>query len=270
MISFVFYTHSVRLPNLKQTLYSLSQREPFYKDCQKIVVFQDKLIQIDDCECYCLELDTYKKPMMCNFGVTKASFPIVALLDSDRILPHHYFIENSKILKNDEMITVKTIVKLNQDVPWDFKGYQSFSHYKELRSETNEFRQKNLFSGNTLFYKDKYFEIGGMDEDYIGYGFADNDMTQNALSKGCKQIFRNLEEIHLFHEQSVSYRDHFMSDFQILSAINLMKYCLKWDYYNNKAEELLQIVVRKITSYPIDLQNEFWRLHRKLKKTILL
>ena len=67
--------------------------------------------------------------------------------------------------------------------------------------------KKNLFSGNTIFYKQDYLDCGGMDESFVGYGFADNDMNLNVISKGYKAVWLNDLEIHLNHNIEFLYEN---------------------------------------------------------------
>lgn len=269
MISYVFYAHLSRLENLRQTIYALKKREPSYHESQKIIVFQNGSCEIEGCEIYDLKLETYNKSKMCNFGVSKVSNHIVALLDSDRILPPCYFSENAKVITKNQMITAKSIIKFNKDVPYDFMTHQNYQYTKELRSETNVFGKKNLFSGNTMFFKETYDYLGGMDESFFGYGYADNDMTQKVISRNIKQIFRDLNEYHLNHEPTVCYKGVFFKDYQIFCGINIMKYCIKWEYSNKLSQQILDEVFAKINTYPEELQKQFIELYKQFKDKFL-
>ena len=90
MISFVFYFHSSRINNLKQTLRLLLKREKSIKEV--VLVCNDRTDEIfEGCNLHNMEMNEYNKPKMCNLGVSKASEDLVVLLDSDRILPRGYF-----------------------------------------------------------------------------------------------------------------------------------------------------------------------------------
>lgn len=62
----------------------------------------DEEFNIPNYKIFNLNLDTYNKPLLCNFGVDKAKFDVVALLDSDRILPIRYFENKAKILRKKQ------------------------------------------------------------------------------------------------------------------------------------------------------------------------
>lgn len=263
MISFVFYTCLERINNLEQTLRLLNHNEPNLTDKEIIVVFQNKGIQID-AKIYELNLDSYQKPKMCNFGVQKAENELVALMDSDRVLPKNYFYENMLLIKKKQMITTTHFHNLKKDYKDDEIIQNNYEYKIEYRSKSDELKMKNLFSGNTLFFKSDYLEIGGMDEQFVGYGYADTDMTKNAMSHEIDSIFINLPEIHLWHPKKVLYEGKQLDDFQIQSAINAMKFAKKWNQFSPTLHLICQQVLEKITIYPQQLVREFMTLYRQI------
>ena len=264
MISFVFCTFSGRIDNLLQTLRFLERNEPLLQK-EIIVIFQDSCpIELDNCLVHNLNIETYQKTLMCNYGIKQASNPIVALLDSDRILPENYFYDNIQRIKRKEFITtivLKRLVEPYDDCDILEGNYITTDDYK---STANEFRRKNLFSGNTLFYKDDYLQIGGMDEQYKGYGFADNDMTQNVISNNMIPVYLEDEELHLFHIPEILYEGNKLNDFQIFTAINAMIYARKWGKTDPVIHEICQSVISKINVYPENLQEKFKKIYKKL------
>jgi len=47
--------------------------------------------------------------------------------------------------------------------------------------------------------KQRFMEIGGYDEDFIGYACDDNDLVFRLLSNGCHYSFTKAEVVHLYH-----------------------------------------------------------------------
>lgn len=261
MLSFIFYTHSSRISDLEQTIRFLRLREPKI-DPEIIIVFQDIGPNIKDCKIYNLHLETYQKPIMCNLGVSKSKQNIIAILDSDRILPENYFTTIASSIKEKEMITTSTMWKLLKPYSDEDIINKDFKYSIEYRSKNNYLRHKNLFSGNTIFWKKDYIELGGMDERYIGYGYADTDMTQQAIYNKIQAKYLNINEIHLYHEREVYFKNKPMKDFQILCAINVLKYSIKWKKFDPIVDQICKETMSKIDNYPIELQNKFKKLIR--------
>lgn len=228
-ISFVYYFHSMRTDNLKQTLRLLFQREKCIGEV--ILVCNDRTEEVfENCRLYNMALAYYEKPKMCNFGVSKASCEVVALMDSDRVLPPGYFESILDRIKPGQMFSCDKLLTLDKPYSDEEINKGNFSYYVEMKSRTWEIRKKNLFSGNTTFMKEDYLSCGGMDEQFIGYGFADNDMTINVVSKGIEAVWGDEDELHLYHEKNTMENNQILvfPDFAPTSQSNLMKFLRKW------------------------------------------
>jgi len=237
MISFVFYFSSKRLDNLHQTLRFLKNRENLDKN-EVILVCNDEInsnFSIPNYRIINLNLQSYNKPKMCNVGVSEASNEIVALLDSDRILPENYFKNNAKKLNSKEFISTTNLIKLIKDYSDEEIEQNKFEYFEDTKSKKGEILKKNLFSGNTLFFKQDYLDCGGMDESFVGYGFADNDMTLNVISKGYRAIWLKDLEVHLHHNIEFLYENKIINEeieFKKVSRANLNKFIEKWNCKN--------------------------------------
>lgn len=247
MISFIIYTHSFRKDNLIETISSLEKNEPNL-NAEIIIVFQDNIDISISCKWLIkkqfLDIDTYKKPLMCNIGVGLASSDIIVILDSDRILPENYFYNNLQI-KPKEIITTKYL-----------RGYKANgSSFIENRSMNNEINCKNLFSGNTMMWKSDWF---GADESFIGYGSADNDMTATALQT-CFSTFLDVEERHLYHATEIIFGGRKLKNMEwgLIAFTNLLRYVKKWKIDKPKVFRDAEWWKRNIHKYPEDLRDFF-------------
>jgi len=232
MVSFVIYYHSTRVSNLLQTIRFLEKREPDLKDSELVLVCQDKQIDISSHFASTinigLEIGTYKKPVMCNAGVRAAKHDLIVLMDSDRILPYGFFTKHTKNFPQKSMLTSVRLYKLQQDYTDEQIESGEIQKVEDFKSSTNEIRKKNMFSGNTIFWKDDFLECGGMDESFVGYGYADNDITHNMLHSGIEPTYLFDEELHLNHPCSIFVEYEEITQFKIISAINGVRYMKKW------------------------------------------
>lgn len=198
MVSFVYYFHSRRIENLKQSLRMLFRRESCIGEV--VLVCNDSTEErFEGCRLYNMELENYEKPKMCNFGVKMAKGEVVALLDSDRVLPNSYFTRLVLNLNPGEFVSCRKILELNRLCSDEDIESDRIEYAEEIKSDGWKPWSKNLFSGNTLFHKSDYEESGGMDERFVGCGFADNDMTRNVMSKGFATRWEEGPEMHLWH-----------------------------------------------------------------------
>lgn len=263
MISFVFYANTNRLDNLLQTIRILEKQENNFLAKEIIVVFQDRAVNLQGVKTIGLKLNTYQKPKQCNVGVKLAKYPLVALLDSDRILPKNYFFDRCREIKRNQFVTCSFLHNcknvysdhdiLHNNIEYDF----------EQKSKINEVRFKNLFSGNTLFYKDQYLACGGMDENYIGYGFADNDMTRTIEASGMESVFHDVAEIHLWHKKEIIYQGVAYHDFRIISAINMLYYCKKWFLHEKNTDIFCQEIFRDLDKFDETHKQKFIKLYKQ-------
>lgn len=263
MISFIFYAHSSRINNLKQSVYFLYNNEKNI-DKEIIVIYQNEGPKIEGTKIFNMNMSTYHKPKMCNYGISKSTYDINCIIDSDRILPENYFYKIFQNIQCNQMITTSHILNLNKEYSNKDIQNKNYQHNIEYRSQNNELRKKNLFSGNTVFFKKDFIKIGGMDEQYEGYGYADSDMNQTSIANGIESIYLDIPEIHLYHHRGVFYKDVFLEDFQILSAINIIKYAIKWKVKSNMVHVVCKETLNKLESYPEELRKDFIKLYKKI------
>jgi hypothetical protein len=229
VLSFVFYFHSRRTENLRQSLRLLSRREESIGEV--VLVCNDSTDEeFEGCRLYNMGLKNYEKPRMCNFGVSKAKFEVVALLDSDRVLPAGHFGRVESMIGPGKLFSCGRILCLDTSYSDDDIESGRFGYEVEEKSRGWEVRRKNLFSGNTTFMKADYLSAGGMDERFVGYGFADNDMTYNVLHRGMEAVWVEGDELHLHHERETMESGEMVGfdRYRETSQRNLCRFLRKW------------------------------------------
>ena len=270
MISFVLYFHSSRIENLEQTLRFLYKNEPELHSAEIILICQNQINYIkslfENTKFFNLNLKTYNKAKMCNFGVSQCSYDIIAILDSARILPLNYFKKNLCIPKQ-KIASCYRLLKLSKFYTDEEIENNQFVFTEDFKSKENELLKKNLFAGNTVMWKKDYQEIGGMDENYCGHGFCDNDITELAISKGLIPIWNEETELHLYHDAFYEYegQQKTLKEITFISVLNGLKYCKKWKKpYNSAFGKLVRETYQQLDSQPEQLQKQFKSLMRKI------
>jgi glycosyltransferase involved in cell wall biosynthesis len=264
-VSFVIYFHSSRLDNLCQSIRFLENREPDLLGSELFLLCHDNCEKIDTKfavnSVYNFGDLTYNKAKFCNYGVQNASGSVIVLLDSDRILPHGYFHKCVNGLRPKQFITTKYLY----DLAKPYSDYEIESNHidkvQDYRSIANVGRSKNLFSGNTVFYKNDYLATDGMDETFSGYGFTDNYQTHNIISKGYEQVYLDDDELHLYHHKNVYWKGQKVDNFKIMTAINAVKYFKKCKLpIDRESSILLHEVRNSLHLFPQDLVDIFREL----------
>jgi predicted glycosyltransferase involved in capsule biosynthesis len=156
---------------------------------------------------------------------------ILILLDSDRVLPENYFSDLVQTIKPNEVITTVNLFGLIKDYTDQEIESNDFVSYPDFRSTEVAVHKKNLFSGNTVMFTDDYWRCGGMDEEFIGYGFADNDMTQRAIHNRLLPVYLTHKELHLYHPREIQWNNASIDGslvFQVITLINCVRYLKKW------------------------------------------
>lgn len=236
--SFIICFHSARLDNLSQTLrFLVSDHVEVISISEIVLVCQDKLEEnkIEELEklyskflsksYFQMNLDEMSLPKITNFGVSCAKSDRIIILESDRLLPKGYFAKVLQELKPKISITTKFMEKLLAPVTDNDINDKKYTFKEEFRSETNQIGMRNMWSGNTAIMKSDYLEAGMMDENYVGYGWADSDMCNRMNKIGVKNQFWDDVELHLWHP-STTYGN---ADQKRLFINNGLRFCQIWN-----------------------------------------
>jgi hypothetical protein len=240
-ISFIIPFHTARFDNLLQTLrFLLINQHDVVLNSELVTVCQDSIefLANDQTKELCKLSDDFKikkhfnmeenemiLAKMINVGVRNCSLNKVVVLESDRILPKDYFKNIEKEIKPKTCITCKCMKKLTKTANDEEITNESFEYKDEYRSEENHIGLRNMWSGNTAFWRDDFFEADMMDEGYIGYGWADSDMTNKMNEIGVKSTFRPEIELHLWHPSQT----YGKTNQKRLFINNGIRYCKKWN-----------------------------------------
>jgi hypothetical protein len=126
----------------------------------------------------------YNRSHAFNVGAEAARAPLLVLHDNDLLVPVDYAREIAA--RHDEgweMIEVKRLI---------------FYLGKAATATPERVSQNFLGGGSVVADRKAYFDIGGFDESYAGWGGEDNDFWERAATRRC-WTFGYLPLIHLWH-----------------------------------------------------------------------
>ncbi len=239
--SFIIGFHTARIDNLIQTLQFLTEdHKDVVQNSELVLICQDTCDTLDKklsdqlfflklhfekFQIFNLDLPYMQLPLVTNFGVDNCHTDKVIVLESDRILPAGYFKSVIEQIHEGISITCKNMKKLSTPVNNEEIKNNIFQYKDESRTEENQIGIRNMWSGNTAIWKPDYYKAGKMDEAYIGYGWADSDMTNRMQKVDVKSVYRDEIELHLWHP-SATYGS---GDQKQMFINNGIRYCKQWD-----------------------------------------
>jgi cellulose synthase/poly-beta-1,6-N-acetylglucosamine synthase-like glycosyltransferase len=229
LASFLIPFHSLRIDNVLQTIRFLKyNHNEICQESELLLLCNDRCGYIPThfrkTSMICMKLPNMQKCKAVNEGVRRSESDVLIVLDSDRILPPGYFQDTIASLHPKTVISTHTTRRLkwmvkDQEIESDHLTYDV-----EKRSPLGDHFGMSVFSGNATLFKEDYWRAGGMDEEYIGYGFEDSDMSMRLRRAGVQVLYRDEVEIHLFHPR-ISYGKEDQKK-QFLD--NGIRYCRKW------------------------------------------
>lgn len=193
-----------RIRHLLTTIASLAAQKGVEIEC--IVVEQDKVCMLKDYLPNWVRHvhqktgssdDQYNRSAAFNYGVSYARGDILLLHDNDMIIPEDYCKEILRVMrKGYEVVNLKRFVfYLNRE-----DSNSVMINCRELGKYRPEYIVQNLEAGGSIaITKRGYLEIGGMDEEFVGWGGEDNEFWDRATHLR-KWIWGYLPVIHLWHE----------------------------------------------------------------------
>jgi hypothetical protein len=249
LASFVIGFHTRRIDNLLQTVRFLELwHADVVKESELVLVCQDRCGRIDTTfrtyHHFNLEVANMQLPKLSNFGISQSTSDNIVLLESDRILPAGYFRTVLSEMQAGQQITTLNMHRLTKMASDQAIIDKTYAYRNEQRSTSNGLGMRNAWSGNTAFKKSDFLAAGGMDESYVGYGWADHDMTAAMHHIGVKSIYRDELELHLYHEPMT----YGSGDQKRLFIQNGLRYCKKW---NHPVPDMLREEISKYTRFVI-------------------
>jgi GT2 family glycosyltransferase len=174
-----------------------------------------------------------------NTGVKASDADFVVLLNSD-IIPHGDFLKSplEKLTGNENLFAVgcmdesiengKTVLRGRGVAKWS-NGMLSHSRGEVDKSDTFW-----TSGGSSIFRRDLYQKVGGMDEIYNPFYWEDIDLSYRARKMGFDIMFDNNSKVTHFHETgaiksnftaskvtTIAYRNQFIFIWKNITNVNL-------------------------------------------------
>lgn len=193
-----------RIDLLLTTIKSLAAQREARIEC--IVVEQDSIIRIQS---YLPEWvryifqrtdggkGNYNRSAAFNLGARSAQGGVLLLHDNDMIVPTSYCYDILKLIEEgyQALNTKRFVFYLSEE---DTKRVQT--SLESINSSVPLYIVQNLEAGGSMaITKEAYFDIGGMDEDFVGWGGEDNEFWRRC-SHLKRWIWGFTPIIHLWHE----------------------------------------------------------------------
>lgn len=188
-----------RLPHLLTTLRSIAGQVD--AAVEVVVVEQDVEPRVAGAlppwvrYCFTPSSTDYNRAATLNAGVKAATAPVIVLHDNDMLAPAAYAAEcRARLAEGFDFLEMKRFTfYLDQSVT------QDVFRTTKLPLTTPAVIIQNLLGASVVARRDRYFEAGGFDEEFVGWGGEDNEFWERAEATGRAYRFGYLPFIHLFH-----------------------------------------------------------------------
>lgn len=193
-----------RMDLLLMTLKSLAAQREVGIEC--IVIEQDSMIRIRDnlpkWVRYSFQKteggkENYNRSAAFNLGAKSAQGKVLLLHDNDMIVPTNYCYDIMRLVKEgyQALNTKRFVFYLSEE-----DTRKVFSSLDCIKSAVPLYIVQNLEAGGSMaITRQAYFDIGGMDEDFVGWGGEDNEFWRRC-SHLKRWIWGFSPIIHLWHE----------------------------------------------------------------------
>jgi len=145
----------------------------------------------------------FNKAKCINAGVMKASYNIINMNDVDMLMPMNYLWTYSQRMKFYDMCY------LSKDIYWLSNVPKAKGDFDWGGDKWTNGRKWDYAGGNFCIKKDKFISIGGMDEQFEGYGGEDGDFYVRAgrLLQLDRKRDLAFPLIHMYHLSNTENKD---------------------------------------------------------------
>lgn len=139
----------------------------------------------------------YARSWAFNVGALRTSGRLLIFHDNDLLVPVTYAAEHLKVIDSgyDAANLKRFIFYMNEQATQDVTGGRGLA---DCSGGVECILQNALGGGSLAIDRNAFFEIGGFDEDFVGWGGEDNEIWDRVLTRSVYR-FGHLPLIHLWH-----------------------------------------------------------------------
>lgn len=232
----ICYRHNIeRLKNLKRTLDWMNS----FSNCEIILVEQDKTPKVShlNLPCKYIFIKTnlpFNKSWGFNVGLKYASSDVITFTDSDLIMNQENFIKALNMLSENDMVNPYTsVIDLTpQETNMNMNNILKID--RPGRGE-NDHQKVPLCGGTCIFRKEAIAKIGGWNEDFIGWGAEDDELSIR-VKKYLKWTELKGSCYHLYHSRPAPDPTNYNRNLTLLNKIS------------NLTDQQTQNMIQKMTT----------------------
>ena len=175
--------------------------------------------------------ELFNKSKAMNAGIMAATSDICVVLDADMLIPDGFFdLVISSISGYDACFLLKRILHCTE---LDVKHHK-LPHIESIRDD-------NFNGGSIAITKSAYIRIGGMCEDFEGYGYEDVEFWDRLRQLTTLNEKRELDLLHLPHGHVEGYDQHWLANQHLWSALQGENPSARADRFRQALEKYIQV-----------------------------
>jgi|TARA_R110002167_G_scaffold76869_1_gene213774 predicted glycosyltransferase involved in capsule biosynthesis len=193
-----------------------------FNGVEVILVEQDKHSKIGHLDLKCKHIflksdKPYNRSWAFNVALRRSNSNIIVFGDSDLIIEHNQFISGIKALEKYDMVSPydKVIDLTPQESSYPTQNILEID--RDGRGE-NDNQKINISGGVAMFKKESIIKIGGWNEDFIGWGAEDDEITIR-VKKYLKWCELKGPCYHMYHDRPAPDRTNYNHNINLLNSV---------------------------------------------------
>lgn len=187
-----------------------------------ILVEQDKHSKIEHLDLKCKHIfvksdKPYNRSWAFNVALKRSNSDIIVFGDSDLLMEHNQFIAGINALNDYDMVSPyhKVIDLTREESSTTLQNILNID--RSGRGETDN-QKINISGGIAMFKKQSLLKIGGWNEDFIGWGAEDDEMTIR-VHKYLKWTELKGTCYHLYHDRPRPEHNNYQHNIKLLNQV---------------------------------------------------